>query len=279
MRRRIRRIRAGGLRPLGALVAIAAVVPPTGLVLRTAAAEAAPIEARYRVLAAGITILEIDALIELSPVGYRLSTVTRTRGPADLAIRGEQRAEAAGAFRGTDPLPFRYRSVGIWRGRPRQVDIEFRGADPVLRAQVPPDDGTEREPVPPELRRGTLDALSALVKLARIVGATGRCEGDAAVFDGRRRTDYVLSTAGRDTLPRWRDAWAGEALRCGFEGRQIAGFHRDQDLAERGRPQRGTAWVAPLAPGGPPVPVRLELPTRWLGNLQAYLVAIAPPAR
>jgi hypothetical protein len=242
---------------------------------RAAAAE--PIAMRYQVLAGGMTVLDLDALVEIDTIGYRLRTLLRTRGLATLVVRGEQRTEAAGTLRGTEPQPARYRADGVWRGRPRQVEIDFRNIEPALRVQVPPDGG-EREPVPPELRRGTVDALSALVKLTRIVVATGRCDGGAAVFDGRRRTDYVLRTGGREVLPRWRDAWAGEALRCAFESRQVAGFHRDQDAAERGRTQHGIAWVAPLSPGGHPVPVRLELATSWLGPVQAYLVAGDPAA-
>jgi hypothetical protein len=132
------------------------------------------------------------------------------------------------------------------------------------------------------MRRGTLDALSALLRLSRVVAATGRCEAEASVYDGRRRVDYVMRTAGREFLPPRRDgsAWAGEALRCVFEGRQVAGFFRDQARQERGRPTQGEAWVAPLVPGGPHVPVRLEMETRWLGTVEAQLVpsfAAAPP--
>jgi len=249
-------------------------VAVAGEVAAPSRAFATAIETRYRVHAGGVTVLEIDARIELNAAGYRLRTLLRTRGIAELMVPGEQVTESRGSLRGAEPLPALYRADGIWRGRTRRIEIEFRGAEPVLRVQIPPE-AVEREPVPPELRRGTLDALSALVKLARIVADTGRCEGEAAVFDGRRRTDYVLSTSGWDTLPRWRDAWSGEALRCGFEGRQVAGFHRDQDPAERGRPQHGIAWVASVVPGGPPVPVRVELATRWLGTIQAYLVTAA----
>jgi hypothetical protein len=241
----------------------------------TARAEAV-FPAQYRVFAAGMPVLDIEARVELGAESYRLSARMRTRGLVALAAPGEHVSEATGWLRGTEALPWRYLSEGIWRGRPRRLALDWHGVEPVLRLHDPPGPG-EHEPVPAELRRGTLDALSALVRLARIVAATGRCEAAAAVYDGRRRMDYVLHTAGRDVLPPWRDAWAGEALRCGFEGRQVAGFRRDRDAGEQARPQRGEAWVAPLVPGGPHVPVRLSLPTPWLGTVEAYLVAGAPP--
>lgn len=238
-------------------------------------AEGAAYPARYRVFAAGLPVLDIEAWFELGAETYRLRARLRTLGLAAIATPGEQVSEVAGRLRGTEARPWRYRSEGRWRGRLRRLVLDWEGADPVLRLLQETPGPDEFEPVPPELRRGTLDALSALVQLGRLVAATGRCEASAAVYDGRRRTDYVLRTAGREVLPSWRDAWAGEALRCGFEGRQVAGFRRSQDAGERGRPQRGDAWLAPLIPGGPPVPVRLTVQTPWLGAVEAYLVAAA----
>jgi hypothetical protein len=248
------------------------------LALSAAARAEAVFPARYRVVVAGMPVLDVEARVELGAETYHLSARLRTRGLVALAAPGEHVSEASGGLRGTEAEPWRYLSEGIWRGRPRRLALDWHGGEPVLRLRDPPGPD-EHEPVPPELRRGTLDALSALVQLARIVAATGRCEAAAAVYDGRRRMDYVLHTAGRGVLPPWRDAWAGEALRCGFEGRQVAGFRRDRDASEQARPQRGEAWLAPLVPGGPHVPVRLSVPTPRLGTVEAYLVAAAalPP--
>jgi hypothetical protein len=242
---------------------------------------AAALEASYVVIAAGVTVLEVEVLLDLRREGYRLRTESRTRGIASLLGRGEQATEAEGGFRGTEPLPARYRTEGVWRGALRHIGLDYPpgAAGPVLRVLEPREAPGEREPVAPELRRGTLDPLSALVKLSRAVAETGRCDGTAAVFDGRRRSDVAVRTAGRDLLPprRWGgEAWSGEALRCGLEWRQVAGFHTRQDQEERGRVNTGLAWIAPAWAGGPPVPVQAELPVRWLGTLHLYLVRAAP---
>lgn len=243
-----------------------------------ARAAAAPFEAAWRVYGAGVPVLELEAVIETQPHGYRVQTVMRTRGVAALFAGGEGRSQSIGAWQaGGEPRPALFRYEGVWSGRTRRVEVDFAAPVPVPRGVVPPAEA-ENEPVPPELRRGTVDVLSALAKLSRVVAETGRCDGSAAVFDGRRRTDLALSTLGRERLPAWRDAWVGEALRCGYESRVVAGFRRGADPAEAGRPRQGLAWVATVRPGGPPLPVRVELPSRLFGTVTAYLVRVSPLA-
>ena len=69
----------------------------------------------------------------------------------------------------------------------------------------------------------------------------------------------------------WREAWHGPALRCAFEGRLVAGFRLSQQRADT-TPQRGTAWVASPFAGAPPIPVRVEVPSRWFGQAVAVML-------
>jgi hypothetical protein len=258
-------------RPLTPLMLVA------GLVLGSPA-RAASLDAGYVVFAAGMPVLEMEALLEFRPAGYRLRAMLRTRGPAALVVNGESRLQAEGGWDGGEPRPALYLSDGQWRGRPSRIEMHYVGPQPVLRHLHPPD-GPEREPVPEAMRRGTLDALSALAKLAQAARATGRCDGAAAVFDGRRRMEVAMRTAGRDILPPRRGAWSGEALRCTYESRVVAGFRRDQDRDGTARPMRGTVWVAAVHPGAPPIPVRFEIPSRWFGTATGYLMRAAPSAQ
>jgi hypothetical protein len=237
--------------------------------------------ASYIVVVGGITVTEVEALFDIRRTDYRLRTTMQTRGVASLFGRGEQTTEAAGVFRGTEPVPAQYLTVGVWRGKLRHIRIDYppSASGPVLRVLEPPEAPGERDPVPPELRRGTLDPLSVLVKLSRLVTETNRCDGAAAVFDGRRRSDAVARTTGRELLPQRRwvgHAWSGEALRCELEWRQVAGFLRGQDQGEQSRVNTGIGWIAPAWPGGPVLPVRAELPTRWFGTMHLYLMRAVP---
>jgi hypothetical protein len=113
-----------------------------------------------------------------------------------------------------------------------------------------------------------------MVELIRQVSTTGRCDGQETVFDGRRLGALEVRTAGQQLLePTGRSSFSGTALRCEFVGRQTGGFMLDAERSTLEQPHTGTAWFAPLQPGGPMVPVRVAFRTRWLGDATLYLAA------
>ena len=154
--------------------------------------------ATYEVYAGGVTILQLEAEFDVTPAGYRLMTVARTRGLAATFVPGEQAARVVGEWAGMAARPVAYGTDGVWRGRVRR-------------------------------------------------------------------------TVGREVILPWREAWHGPALRCAFEGRLVAGFRLSQQRADT-TPQRGTAWVASPFAGAPPIPVRVEVPSRWFGQAVAVML-------
>ena len=251
-------------RPLGpALLLLGALAGP---------ARAEPLTARYEVRAAGLAVMTVLAHVDLAATHYRLRTEVKATGLAAVLGDSHQMTSIEGAWRGSLPRPLRYRAEGVWRGAPRQVAMDWpTPEEPVISRLVPPNEA-EREAVPPALRRDTIDGLSAVVLLARAAAESGRCEGTAPVFDGRRRADYQAVTEGRERLAE--PGFAGEALRCGIEMRVLAGRRGDQDPAEAKTPQRATAWLARLSANGPVLPVRIDLPSRWFGTIRIHLQGV-----
>jgi hypothetical protein len=247
------------------------------LLLAVRPAAAAPLLAEYSVHAAGLHVMEIEALLDLDDAEYLVRTHIRTTGLVGLFSHGDQVTEARGTWQGVRPVPDSYRVSGTWRGSPRQVVMDYLAGMPMLRALVPPNNG-EREAVPAQLQRDTVDALSALAWLSRTVAATGRCDALAPVFDGRRRADYASRTIGVEALPQ-QAGYAGQALRCALETRLIAGRLSDQDPMEAERPQPATAWLARVPSAPLPIPVRIELPSRWFGTIRAELVHLGIPGQ
>jgi hypothetical protein len=247
-------------------------------VCATAPARAQPLLAHYEVRAAGMTVMRVEATLDLDGPNYLVRTRIRTTGLAGVFSSSDQVTATEGRWQGAEPVPVHYRVEGMWRGTRRHVVMDWVTPGIPRLSVIEPPNESDREAVPDALQRGTMDALSALAKLTRAVAETGRCDLQAAVFDGRRRADYSARTLGFAPLPAG-GAWSGEALRCGFESRVIAGFRNDQDPVEARRPQPAVAWMAGVAPGRPPLPVLIEMPSSWFGTIRAALVGLEAAPR
>lgn len=244
-----------------------------------AAAGGPAVQASYAAYWSGFSIATMDASLELGAEAYRVEATMRTAGLLAMFVRGEQVTLAEGRIEpAKTPLalrPQRFLMEGRWRDRLRRVALAWAGERPEVLALLPANQ-EEREPVPPELQHGTVDTLTALAALVRLVALENRCDGAAQVFDGRRRSDFTAVTEGMETLEphRW-SGFSGPALRCRFEGRQIAGFWKEQDRAEAAKPRGGTAWFASPGPGLPVIPVRIEADSAW-GTVYVHMTRAGP---
>ena len=240
------------------------------LVLFTLPAHAT--EARYRVYAAGLNVLDLDARFDLAPDQYRVTLDFHTAGAFGFFLHSRQSTTADGRFVRGRAVPRRLFGTGVVRGDQRVTQIDYVNGQPEVRQLVPPVAG-EREPVPPSEQAGTIDPLSAMAELIRQVSATGRCDEHVKTFDGQRLGVMDVKTSVEQMLePTGRSSFSGPALRCDFVGRQTGGFMLDGDRKELERPQMGTAWFAAVTPGGPRIPVRVAFKTRWFGDATMYLV-------
>ncbi len=225
----------------------------------------------YAAYAAGLNVLNVEAALDINPRSYRIEFVSRTAGAFGLLVHGEIRTAVAGLRTPDGVAPTRSYSYGTFRGVPRRIQIDYVAGQPDIRILEPATE-PDRDAVAPALWRDTIDPESAMAALIYRVNATGRCETTARIFDGRRLSDLRAVTAGTENLPVDGDAaYAGPALRCDFEGRQLAGFLRDADDAELKRVQHGSAWFAPVASGGQRVPVRITFSTRFFGSATMVL--------
>uniref|UniRef100_UPI0018E004AE DUF3108 domain-containing protein n=1 Tax=Roseomonas rosulenta TaxID=2748667 RepID=UPI0018E004AE len=221
------------------MIRLTAFAALASLALMPAPARANPVEADYAVSQMGVAVMDIRVSIDQSGDRYRLSTVSRSRGLGRLFLPREQLAQAEGGLRGREVLPALYRTEGEWRGTPRRTVMEYLAGTPRLAVLEPPE-GPDRIPVRPEEAAGTIDGLSALLRLSRDVAATGRCDIQGSIFDGRRRLEWTSRTLGVGASPV--RGVSGEALRCGLESRLVAGFRRGDDPAQAGRPRPAEAW-------------------------------------
>ena len=242
------------------------------LMAAPAMADPAPaLRLSYAAYADGLNVMDLQASMAISPESYRLQVSYHLSGVIGVFFNAESTTTVDGRFRDGTPEPRELFSAGRMRGQQRVTQIDWQNGNPIVSRLVPPIEA-ERDPVPTEDRVHTVDTLSAIASLLRQVASSGRCEGALNTFDGRRLSAIEAHTAGQDVLaPTGRSIFHGTALRCDFEGRQLAGFVHDADDSVLRRPQHGSAWFASLVPGGPPVPVRVTFENRTLGATTVYL--------
>jgi hypothetical protein len=243
------------------------------------ARDAPGLHATYSLYAAGFHVAEMEATFGIGPRDYQVRLAYHTTGVVSFFHRGQQLNTVIGTWEAGQPQPQEFQSVGVWQGDDKVTLIDYLHGQPLVRRLIPPQD-KEREPVPLSLQQNSVDSLSALALLIRRVADTGRCEASAHTFDGNRASEITARTAGEETLPPSdRSIFSGKTLRCDFLGQMLAGFlHEDSSPYDR-RPLHGSAWLAEMVPGEPPVPVQMQFETRWFGEAHMYLthLNLVPP--
>jgi hypothetical protein len=230
----------------------------------------------FAAYAGSLNVIDLETGLEMTPTGYRVAVNFRTAGLFGAIIHAQTQSIAAGAWQRNGVSPIRFYSYGHVRGRSRRTQIDFEGGQPVVKILEPPQD-EDRDPIPPSLEHNAIDTLSAVADLVHQVVTSGECTGHVSTFDGRRTSEINVHKVGQEMLSKEENSiFAGPALRCDFDGRQTGGFVHDVDRAELEKPQHGSAWLAPVLPGGPPVPVRMKFHTRFFGDATMYLTAAAP---
>lgn len=239
---------------------------------RAPAQEAPELRADYDLYAAGLHVAALQAAFAVGPRAYRVRLTYRTTGVLSLLHHGHQLTTVYGTWDADRPQPQEFQSVGVWQGQDKVTLIDYLNGRPLVRRLIPAQD-VEREPVPLSLQQNSMDTLSALALLIRRVQEDGRCDASVHTFDGHRASEITASTVGEEELPSGdRSAFSGKALRCDFLGRMVAGFLREDGGPENRRPLHGSAWLARMVPGEPPVPVRMQFDTRWFGEARMYLM-------
>lgn len=236
----------------------------------------------YRVHVGGVAVLDAAADVAVAQGRYLVTVEAATDGLIGRFAAWRTRSAAAGTLTGSSAAPESFRASSLWRGEPRNVRIDYGPRGALTAVAEPPADGVDRDPVPPDLQRGTLDPLSAVVATMVGVRDEGTCGRDLPVFDGRHRYDLSFAPLGGRRLERSRySVFAGDALHCRASYRSIAGqwknrgsgWLRPRGGAEAERPPVDV-FIAPVRDGMPPVPVRVETDSPF-GSVVAHLVEVA----
>jgi hypothetical protein len=223
----------------------------------------------------GLIALKMAGDLTLDKGGYSGRLTLRTAGMVNWFSHMDSDSAVRGRFSASGVEPAQFDSTGTTRGAARAMHIVYQAGIPHIVQQVPPVDDA-RTPVPPADSAGTIDTLSAIALLVHQVAERGTCDGAVRMFDGRRVTALTARTVGYETVSlSGKTRFNGRALRCDFDGVRVAGFIKTDDMAQQRRMRHGSAWLAPVVPGAPPVPVKVVFDNKVLGQVTLYLTEVS----
>ncbi len=215
----------------------------------------------------GMRVLEMHSILEENPGRYAVSVDYATTGLAGLVIDQRTYAVVHGQLIPGSALPYSFRNQTRRNGVERNSQVSYSADGTVQGTSTPP----PRNIVAPEAARGTVDNLSAYLRLERQLATKGTCAMTVPVFDGRHRYDLVFTDGGRQELsPQGGQNFEGVATAC-----KMTRYNRSVDEAEKDEgAQSGTIWYARLIPGSDMLfPVRMKLSTS-IGDVDAYLAEL-----
>lgn len=125
-------------------------------------------------------------------------------------------------------------------------------------------------PLQKQLHDNTVDLLTGVAQMLVNTARNGTCNGNALVFDGKRRYRMVMIDRGiEELMASDLNFFSGAARACDFELQPLAGFSGKPrgffKLQQEGKAQGKLprVWLAPLWANGPPVPVKLLLKSEY----------------
>lgn len=234
----------------------------------------------YSVHVGGMHVLDADANMALGADGYRAGLRMQTDGFLGRVAQWKTDVRAQGNLSAALPRPRQFTAHGSWRDQPRLTTVDYTPDGTPTLTLADPEPEKDREPVPADLRLGTVDPVSAIVAVLDKVAKAGNCDITVPVYDGRQRYDLIFATQSETVLEATSlSVYAGPATACTVRYKPLAG--RWKENRQRDRDREGakpkdvpvTLYIAPVVAGGPPVPVRLEMDSA-LGAVKMHLSAV-----
>ncbi len=239
----------------------------------------------YKIYIGGLEALSANVSIGSDAKRYDVEIMAGTAGAIGKMFPWEVRIGSKGNVDGDTLQPVEHAQRSNFQGKDRSVTLTYDGHGGFLERKVLPDaKEDDRDPVPPEQTRDTLDIVSGILAGLRAVDRAGSCDGRVPVFDGRRRFDLVYKDDGHEKLdPSDVSVFSGDALRCAVKVEPVAGFWKKNQRKFFTRKVNGEDQVVPVdvyiaRVGAAKIeaPVRIESSSPF-GQLVLNLQAVRDP--
>ncbi len=240
----------------------------------------------YKIYIGGLEALAANLTIAADPARYDVEIKATTAGAIGRIFPWVIHIASKGNVAGDHLQPVEHIQRTNFQGKDRSTTLVYDGHGGFLDRKVVPDPGEDqRDPVPPEQTRDTLDIVSGVLAGLRNVDRTGSCAGRVPVFDGRRRFDLIYSDDGHKMLePSDVAPYGGDTLKCVVKVEPVAGFWRKNQKKFFTRKVDGEDQVVPIevyiarvGAAHMEVPVRIES-TSPFGPLVLNLQGVHDPS-
>jgi hypothetical protein len=223
---------------------------------------------RYQVYKGGFHALTLQAELSRDAKVYEVTFSAETEGLIGLIYPYLLRGTSHGALEAGALLPKGYEIYSETRTKKRSRRLTYRD-DGTVAAETTP--ARDLRKLNMEEASGRLDPVSAMLAIVQRLSETGKCVGRVEVSDGKRRYDLIPKDLGKTPVPKGYGIFKGEGHLCRITMETHSGFETKKQMDRV--PPKIDVWLAPVTPGGQPVPVRL-VSSSTFGAVIAHLVDI-----
>jgi Protein of unknown function (DUF3108) len=227
-------------------------------------AAAGPVEGRYQVTVAGLSIGHAQFQGTVSAQSYRTTLNAQLTGLAGALTAGRAAVTVSGTFSGQRTISNGYALTATNSKINRTIQIGMAGGNLTQVAIDPPfEPQADRVPVLEHHRRSVTDPLSALIMPVAGTGedimSPDACNRVIPVFDGVQRFDIQLSHADTRPINEPRKGYVGQALVCTAKYTPIAGHRPIPATTYMANNRDMTVWLVPVAGSRALVPWRIQV--------------------
>jgi hypothetical protein len=229
-------------------------------------------EVLHNIYFGGFLILQSTSKFSGNNESYKISLKSSTKGLLGVFSDWTGEVETRGSFKNLGVVPNRYWSKAQNADEVRITDLKYDKLGNIVFNKVEPlPDPAEVVALPKDAHMGTIDPLSVISQLVRMVSRGNGCAGQFLIYDGRRRYDLSLIDKGTVNLGASpHNTYEGPALACKVKYKFLGGQSKNRNW---GKSDDGDNIVFMARPNinAPFIPVSVRLATDY-GVLTAQYI-------
>jgi hypothetical protein len=177
------------------------------------------VDLTYTLYVGGISLGTVDLNARFQDGAYQAVSKLETSGVVNTIWRGKIEATSRGELSGSQVEPAVYDAFSLTGSNTQRKEmmLTFGGAVPTIKSEH------KLVEIKDELKKATLDPVSAMVALVAGFDAGKPCTQKAPVYDGRRRYDVSMSYVKNQDVKMDNGVYAGPVSVCKLRYSPIAG--------------------------------------------------------